>query len=295
MTVCIAALLTWFFEGGEPGRAIITASDRMLTAGEIEYEPPQVKQAMLGKSVIALVAGNFSIHSEAVLATLKHLRAEPTGDVEEIANIYGSYIARHRRREAVQRYLVPLGLDEDTFLVRQRDMVPTVVRGITDQLQQHSISAEAIIAGCEGRDGHLFHVDNEGFVTCHNDIGFIAIGNGAEHASSQFMNYQYTTRWLYPGAVLLTYSAKRRSEVAPGVGAATDMHLVTPAGVEMIRQDVMAKVGEIYEREKKKDGERNSALIAELIEHIRQVDATAKNQPAKKTEADTPQDPNAAA
>jgi hypothetical protein len=35
MTVCIAALFPWFYGENDIGRAVVTASDRMMTAADI--------------------------------------------------------------------------------------------------------------------------------------------------------------------------------------------------------------------------------------------------------------------
>ena len=43
VTVCIAIAIPWFYGPGDFGQAIVTASDRMMTAGDIEYEPANYK------------------------------------------------------------------------------------------------------------------------------------------------------------------------------------------------------------------------------------------------------------
>ena len=49
-------------------------------------------------------------------------------------------------------------------------------------------------------------------------VGFVAAGSGQWHAESQFMFSRYTREWDLPEALSLVYAAKKRAEVAPGVG-----------------------------------------------------------------------------
>lgn len=59
MTVCIAVICRWQYAPDDDGWAIITASDRMLTAGDIEFEPYQTKFGQITPRVGALIAGEL--------------------------------------------------------------------------------------------------------------------------------------------------------------------------------------------------------------------------------------------
>ena len=75
MTVCIAALFRFNYAllGSPPelGVAAIALSDRMVTAGDVEYEPQQLKIAHITPRTIVMIAGEYSIHSQAIQATHK--------------------------------------------------------------------------------------------------------------------------------------------------------------------------------------------------------------------------------
>lgn len=285
VTVCIAALFNWWAHGRWT-RVVMTASDRMITRGSTEYQLPQMKICELTNKALVLVAGEIVAHSEAVRETQKSLAASPGHTIREIAEIFGSHLAAYTRRQAVQTYLRPIGLDEEGLIARQATMAPHLVTDLTAQLQNHRIDAEAIVCGCDDTNGHIYHVNHEGFVTCHDDVGFIAIGIGAPHAESMFMARAYANWWNYWDTVLLTYAAKKRGEVAPGVGEHTDMLFVSPAGIERIREDVMKKVAEIYERESKEIAAREQVLGRELHDFIKTAEATASTQPSQGPKTD---------
>jgi hypothetical protein len=218
----------------------------MLTVGDLEYEPPVAKLGELTKSCMVLVAGSFPVHAEAIGKTTAELSASPTKNVEAIAECYAGFVRAFRMREASQAYLAPLGLNEQTFRAAQRDMAPSAISELISQLQNHHTGPEAIIAGHDGGSPSIFHVDGRGFVTCHNDPGFVTIGIGSSHALSEITNAGYANWWAFGRTLLTFYAAKKRAEVAPGVGEETDISLVLRDGRQPLASEIFEKVDEIY-------------------------------------------------
>src|SRR5581483_11698384 len=91
MTVCIAAVCN---VGPEPlATTIVAAADRMITIGDLEYEPEQTKIVELAGQTIALLAGDMQLHAAVVPKVRKLVRDalhdNPTNiDVAEIAEMY---------------------------------------------------------------------------------------------------------------------------------------------------------------------------------------------------------------
>jgi hypothetical protein len=76
-----------------------------------------------------------------------------------------------------------------------------------------------LVLGCDGtKSAHIYQIDAQGMVTCHDDINFAAIGIGSNHAKSHFMFSRYPKLLTYYQALPIIYGAKRRAEVAPAVG-----------------------------------------------------------------------------
>jgi hypothetical protein len=81
MTVCIATLFRWNYAtlpAYDFGVAALTVSDRMITIGDIEYEPPQRKSGYLTKNIIGLIAGDYTVHSHCFLKTQRHFKDRAT-------------------------------------------------------------------------------------------------------------------------------------------------------------------------------------------------------------------------
>jgi len=254
-------------ETPQHGIAAVVASDRKITYGDIEYEPPQLKLAFFPHAVI-LIAGDFSLHSEALRAVQKNVRQD--SKPENIALRYGQAIQAVKRRHAEDIYLAPIGLNTDTFLSQQKELSVEFVDRITSQLQKYEgDDVEALVVGSDGENAHVHTVDTRGKVGSADDIGFAAIGVGAWHAKSLFMQNGYSNVAIYAHALAITYAAKRAAEIAPGVGkTATDMYLITKDVIEPVRPDVMGKLPELYETFYRKRQEFAQEIVDGLAEFI---------------------------
>ena len=67
MTVCIAAIC-------DEGTMVAGASDRMITAADIEFEPPQPKIWPLTNSIIAMYSGDTSFLTEVLQGVERDVR-----------------------------------------------------------------------------------------------------------------------------------------------------------------------------------------------------------------------------
>jgi len=223
MTVGIAAICQW-----SGVNMVVGASDRMLTVDDsAEYEPPTSKIFFLTPRAVALIAGDTSSQFTIAIGAQKEIVDRPATDIKDIAAIYAKHFAAHRLKEAEALILAPLGLTGDTFLKRQKTMAPDIVRDITYKLLAYELDAEAIIAGMDQAGAHIYTIRDPGLETCQDRVGFAAIGIGGPHAESQFMFAKYSPfTWYMPWTLFLTYFAKKRAEVAPGVGQETDMFFI---------------------------------------------------------------------
>ena len=227
---------------------VFMASDRLLTTDDIEFEPQATKVTFLTSSVSAMFAGDAAFQAE-IIQELKvivngkiFLEPERWLEVQEVANLYLECRARAILRRAEHTILRPLGLTAETFLTTQKSLNSELVNQITKEL----INFEAphlsmIFCGVDIWGSHVFVV-RDAQLTCNDSIGFGAIGSGARHAQSQFMFARYTPSQDVAETLLITYLAKKRSEVAPGVGTETDFYVMGPGlGVSSsIRADAVA-------------------------------------------------------
>src|ERR1700674_1369434 len=269
VTVCVATLFRWNYgtlEQPQFGPAALVASDRMITAGDIvEYEPRQMKVAKITGRALILIAGDFSLHSQALIDAGKQIGGNQNATAQNIALIYSRAIQTIKQRRAEDRYLAPLGLNLDTFLAQQKDMSDSFVNRLTDQLQDYvGEEVEALVVGSHDNEIHLYAIDPRGTVNCFDDVGFAAVGIGAWHAKSRLMQAGYTNSATFARALAAIYAAKRNAEIAPGVGATTDIHLVSRNGHHPLWANISTKIQEIYDKYIQRADALTNEAIAEL-------------------------------
>lgn len=215
---------------------LIGVSDRMLTAGDIQFEPETRKIWPLTSSIAVLLAGDAPLNMEVIqwvlLDVRNHITAQPNVWVP-VNYVAESYQRRWREivaRQREHRILAPLGLTTQTWLTEQQRLAPTLVKDVaTELLSFRPEPTEALIVGTDTGGQHIYMARN-GDLTCQDGVGFAAIGSGSWHADSAFMFARHGPTGTQPPALFLTYAAKKRAEVAPGVGTDTDMFTIGAVG-----------------------------------------------------------------
>jgi hypothetical protein len=141
---------------------------------------------------------------------------------------------------------------------------------------------EAIVSGVDGIGAHIYVVNNSE-VTCRDAIGFAAIGAGYWHANSQFMFAGHNRNRPLAETLLLTYAAKRRAEVAPGVGIGTDMFSIgpTPGTYAAIIEPIIKDVDEIYKRTRARAAQSIEESNKEVTKYVEQLGQAATAQQQK--------------
>ena len=227
MTVCIAARS----EG-----SLIGISDRMLTSGDIQFEPSSTtKMTALSNSIAIMASGDAAFHTE----IMREIHPIIAGRIEEnpaewwlvkdVADLYVKYRNAAKLKRAESALLAPLGLTVDNYREEINKFNDAAAEQIMRDLIQFEVPYTAvIITGVDPLGAHIYVVD-DGNVSCNDVIGFAAVGIGARHAESQFMLAKHAWNSPLVDTALLAYIAKKRSEIAPGVGEATDMFTIGPA------------------------------------------------------------------
>ncbi len=231
MTVCLAAICQWL---NVP--IVVGCSDRMLTSGDIQFQPPASKIYGITKSIYALVAGDAGVHSEVFPKVAERVNAliqtkpKEWVKVETVASFYGEEVLNYKKRTLSRLVLEPLGLTWSTFITRQKDFSPEWLDDISHKMLELKAEHRVLIAGLDATGAHIWIVDGQGKPSCADKVGFAAIGIGKRHAESEFMFTKHTPSSGFPETLLRIYAAKKRAEVAPGVGDATDLVVVPNLG-----------------------------------------------------------------
>jgi hypothetical protein len=179
-------------------------------------------------------------------------------------------------------------LDTNTFISRQREMDPQFIRQIGSELINFSPPAvEAIICGVDSSGPHLYSVYNSD-ATCQDTVGFAAIGVGSWHADSQFMFAGHVGLRPFPETLLLVYLAKKRAEVAPGVGEATDMFSIGPAlgSLFFVNEEVKERLEKEYREMRRREASMERKAQKGVRQYVEEIvrRAQAQREQAASTE-----------
>jgi hypothetical protein len=246
MTVCIAAMCTETMPNGTVVNFVVGASDRKYTAGNFTYEPYQTKWFSFSNDIVALIAGDAAENLAICRAVFPRVGPVVLGQtlISDIARAHASAFAEYRRQQAETWLLAPLGLSLATLGGEPRERVER----IEDELRRWRLDDAVIITGVDGEGAHIWRVDDPGEATCHDSIGFAAIGSGATHAAAVFMRAKFERSWSIGRAALLTYQAKKAAEVDPYVGHETDMFVLGYGSdyAPGINVDLLAKLEEVH-------------------------------------------------
>lgn len=271
LTVCIAA---------RAGDQLVLASDRLLTAADVQFEPARPKIVGVTHSIYIMTAGDASYLTLVlphVLGWANRKSAESPDQwllVRDVVDCYLYHFNEVRAKMAEAAILAPLGLTRETFLSRQQTMNNDLVRRLATAMLEYQVpDCAVIVAGRDMEGTHIFAVDGTS-VSALESVGFAAIGAGARHANSQFMLARHAWHHNFADTLLLSYIAKRRSETAPGVGTETDMLVIGPGlGKSIFLGDhVMERLEQEYQRV---IAAENGALLEAKTQIARYVDELA--------------------
>lgn len=286
MTVCVALL-------SDDKRSVVGISDQMVTAADIQFEPPQAKIFPITTSIVIMTAGDSSFNAEILAEVTETVRTRVEREpddwwrVADVAKLYQQTAGHLSASKASAALLAPFDLDSQSFITRQSEMSEGFIEKMATELLNFSVPyAQVIITGIDKTGGHIFVVDNSE-IMCLDKLGFASIGAGQWHANSQLMFNCYVPSYPAAGALFECYAAKKRAEVAPGVGSATDMFwILSLGGFSPINESVLYKLDEIYEEMRKSEQEAQDEAHKKWVEYVTDLlKQTAEKQPEQIQES----------
>jgi len=245
MTICIAAIC-------ESGRKVVVASDRMITAGflSLEFEHPSSKIDTLANSTVGLTAGDALANTELFRACRGMVSQFQAPSVEMIATHVKEQFVRLRQQKAEERHLAPRGLTFQGFY--QEGLInripPDLAVHIDSEIQRGVFPLEIIIAGVDSAGAHIYGVTDPGVSECYDRLGFHAIGSGETHALLTIIGGEHAPERAINDTVFLVYEAKRKAELAQGVGNATELGIISEDGLYVVTEAQKQELRQVYDQ-----------------------------------------------
>lgn len=270
MTVCIASLCS--NENGNP-QNVVVASDRMVTLGNfMEFEHEVSKITKLTSKSVVLVAGDTLRGSKIVDTVKSKLHELQDLKIPEIATLVAKWYSESRN-ESIENDIFKLRgfTRQDFYDSYQTKLLPQLAYQLDAQVMEYNYGVQLIVAGVDDDGAHAYFIDNPGTnCTDIHQIGYTAIGSGAIHATQALIGFGHSASKELKLTVFTTFAAKRRGEVAPGVGKDTDLFIVTADGIQELTQEEIKMLNEIYENEYHKPLADNVKSKVDAIEFIKQ-------------------------
>lgn len=267
MTVCIAAVC-------EGGKKIVVAADRMFTAPpplNLEFETSEKKIEVLAPSCVTLFAGNSAFATEIIRGARRKLAGAQSPAYAVAGKVQESYLEVRFAKVREQIILPNLGPD---FLKAESlgISMPTYLQpqaGLYQQLAavmaNFNIQSDIIAAGIDSEGARLAVISHPGTTAWLDKLGYAAIGSGGIHAIMRLALGAQTSQNSAAETLYRVYEAKKASEVAPGVGTATDITIVDGAHAVECSVEMLTALSSIFND----SGGRTPTSLGAIIELMR--------------------------
>lgn len=260
MTICIATIC-------ENRNAVVVASDRMVTAQflALEFEHPGSKIEIISKTCVGLTAGDALAHTELFRACRGMIGALHSPTVGLIADQVNEQFGDLRRKRAEDVVLKPRGMTLNMFYQGQMKQLPLELSmGLDSSIQNATFPLSIIIAGVDDTGAHLYGIENPGVIDCYDSLSYHAVGSGTSHALLNIIGNEHSIKRSLKETLYEVYEAKRKAELAQGVGEATEIGIITINGVMMLSDNEKNLLEQIY-------AEKISPQLDEIQELITQL------------------------
>ena len=236
----------------EDGKKVITVSDRMVSTGDMTlmFEQPRSKAELIAPRAIVLSAG--TVH-EPDLTREARVRAKGKDRILEIADVLKDVFQEIREKHIVDEVLRPkTGMKSFAeWHMKQKSIHDATVFSLTEEMSQYQLGLSLILAGVDD-EGHLIMIADPGSYRSFDNLSYCCIGMGNRHADTVFAWYRYSRLLPLNAALHIAFEAKKKSEMAGGVGQSTDILVIDSEGVNEVSPDTVKNLEEIYDDQEAK-------------------------------------------
>lgn len=261
MTICIGVLC-------EERKKAVACSDRMLTSYDatLAFEHDEPKIIKLFDNCLTLTAGPATIHQPIFQAVQSEIR-EAKPNISEIAEKIKEKYQECRRSLMSDIVFSRRGLTIDYFYDNQRTIHESTIMELNEEMDEWDLGLEIIVVGVDrSSDSHVYQILNPGFAIPHNPLGFCCIGTGKRHADVTFAYRRFTPSFSLKRAVYVAFEAKKRAEMAGGVGSVTDIAIISDPErePEFLESETIEQLEKIYEEMERTRGREIDDAVSEL-------------------------------
>jgi hypothetical protein len=223
-------------------KQVILVSDRMVTAGDFtlgfEHEP---KYERISHNALLLTAG--TIHEPELVDDAKASIAGITS-IRQMAECLSEIYRKIRKKRIEDEVLGCYGLlSFEDFYQKQRllheDTNLEILRGIESYGSEEGLGVEFILGGVDNKKAHLYRILDPGTYRSYDTLGYCCVGMGNRHAEPVFAFLGFMPSLKVSEVLQIAYTAKKRAELAGGIGRITDVWIINKEGCyEVLRETI---------------------------------------------------------
>jgi hypothetical protein len=214
---------------------LVLVSDRMVADEDdtLHFEH-ECKGEVLNDYTMALAAG--TMHEPEIISNSMQELSGNTKSQQLIEVLAKNYQLTRRKRieaEILSRYGF---FTFDEYHNKQRLLTDDTVKSILEELNEYELNLDLLIGGVDTQTSgaYLYTICDPGIAHSYSAVGFCCIGSGGRHADPVFAFYGYKPSMRLEEVLYIAYVAKRRAEMAGGVGRDTDAWIIKEDGCHKV-------------------------------------------------------------
>lgn len=224
----------------ENRKKVILISDRMVTTsnGSLCFEHER-KCERVAYNALILTAG--TTHEPELVEDTK---AEIKGKVliRNIAEILSKHYRKIRKKRIKHEILEEIGISSfDEFHKKQNILHSGVTHELSERIRKFDLNLSLLLGGVD-EEAHLYRIGEPGAYRSFDGIGFCCIGIGNRHADPVFAFYGFSPKLLVEDALKIGFEAKKRAEMAGGVGKQTDVWIIDKKGIKEVKPETIKEL-----------------------------------------------------
>ncbi|MDA2912955.1 hypothetical protein MYX77_03165 [Acidobacteriia bacterium AH_259_A11_L15] len=240
----------------DKGNTVVALSDRMVTTADMTlgFESPNRKAEVIGHKSAVLIAG--TLH-EPDLVIDARTRARGKDRIRDIAEEFDK-LYRELRCKRIEGEVLHHSLGISTFQEyqqKQRVLHDSLVLETNERVRTYDLGVELVLVGVDDK-AHIALIANMGWRS-FDSVAWCVVGMGDRHAQNVFAWYGYHAGIPLKEALYIAFEAKKKAEMAGGVGQFTDALFIDKKGIHLIEQETVEKLLEVYS-EREHGGQRHT-------------------------------------
>ena len=264
MTSCTVA--TCDAKNGSP--KAIAVADRMVTFGDLSvaYEHDTSKIWELSENSVALTAGDALEYVDLCRQVMDQIPPRARLPILDVTEKVKDEYLKLRMKKVEEEYFALKGFSIAWFYQNQSILNETLILRLDKLIEDYSFNLYLLIAGVDERGAHIYYVHppNQigmmGAYSCYDSMGYCTMGTGQGHSDMVFVANKYTPSLPLKDALFICYEAKKRAEVAVGVGKDfTDVSIIDKNGVTPLK-DTVEELEKIYQQSLNMEKSRKSEI-----------------------------------